>query len=193
MTINRTNSLSHWNYFLAIEQDLEHLARYVDLSSNDETFSIEIARLLLSACSEIEVVLKLLAQKNKPNTSASNINEYFADVVPFFPKIINFEVQIPKHGINHKPWSNWSAGSPPKWWTDHNKVKHTRHMHFQLATLKNCLNATGGLFITLLYLYQTEVSQGEFLQLPRLFHVGEVYSAGATLSKFGNGFSYSLP
>ena len=48
----------HWNYFLAIEKDLEHLSRYIEFSdANLGTYSIELTHLLLSASSEVDVVM----------------------------------------------------------------------------------------------------------------------------------------
>ena len=52
-------SLQHWNYFLALESDLGKLARFVEpTEANFRTFSLEIVRLFLAACSEIDVVAK---------------------------------------------------------------------------------------------------------------------------------------
>ena len=40
---------SHWNYFLAIEEDLENLSRYIDLrEDNFGTYSIETAKILMA-------------------------------------------------------------------------------------------------------------------------------------------------
>lgn len=188
MTIHRANSLGHWNYFLALEEDLERLARYVDLSGNDETYSIEIARLLLSACAEVDVVLKRLAQKYVSGSTASTIKDYYPDVTLHCPNFISFNVQLPRYGVHYQPWLNWTADQSPVWWSDHNKVKHQRDQHFQRATLKNCLNALGGLFVAVLHLYEQEAQSGGFLQIPRLYNVGEGYSAGASLGRFGNSF-----
>ena len=49
----------HWNYFLAIERDLEPLSRYVEFNpKNFDCYSIEIARLLLAAAAEVDIVCK---------------------------------------------------------------------------------------------------------------------------------------
>jgi hypothetical protein len=51
----------HLNCFLAREEDLNRLALFVDLSGqNDQTYSIEIARLFHGACAEGDVVVILL-------------------------------------------------------------------------------------------------------------------------------------
>ena len=60
MGIARQGTFLHWNFFLAIEEDLDALSKFVDFSGNDDVFSIEIARLFLSSCSEVDVILKQL-------------------------------------------------------------------------------------------------------------------------------------
>jgi hypothetical protein len=57
--IDVSKSFIHWNYFLAIESDLENLSRYIEfIDTNFKTYSIELAHLLLASSSEIDVVLK---------------------------------------------------------------------------------------------------------------------------------------
>ena len=52
--IQVTPSKLHWNYFLALERDLEIVSRYVEFcSQNFEVYSIEFAHLLFAAASEI--------------------------------------------------------------------------------------------------------------------------------------------
>src|SRR5690554_7657503 len=64
--IQRQETLIHWNFFLSIEEDLDRLGRFVDFSANEESFSIEIARLFLAASAEVDVVLK---QRSEEHTS----------------------------------------------------------------------------------------------------------------------------
>src|SRR4029453_3009547 len=46
-------SLPHWNYFLAIENDIGRIGRYIELTrANFTTYSIETARLLMAATQE---------------------------------------------------------------------------------------------------------------------------------------------
>lgn len=54
-------TMLHWNYFLAIEKDLENLSRYIEFDeSNLKTYSIELTHILFSASSEVDVVMKQL-------------------------------------------------------------------------------------------------------------------------------------
>ena len=54
----------HWQYFLSIEKDILKISDYVELhSENYKVFSTELTKTYLTICSEIDVVLKLLAEK----------------------------------------------------------------------------------------------------------------------------------
>jgi hypothetical protein len=48
--IQATESKLHWNYFIALERDLETTTRYVEFTpANFSTYSIEFAHLLFAA------------------------------------------------------------------------------------------------------------------------------------------------
>jgi len=59
MGIKYEGTKIHWNNFLAIEQDFEKLSRYIEFcEDNNNTFSIELARIIMSASQKIDVILK---------------------------------------------------------------------------------------------------------------------------------------
>jgi len=193
MGITRQETLIHWNYFLTIEDDLCILNRYVDFSKkNDNTFSLEIARILMTASAEIDVVLKQLCLSLNSQSNASNINEYYNVIVKQLPEFKTFKVIVPSQGLELKPWSLWENGNPPKWWQANNKVKHQRHEQFEKASLKNCLNSVAALYISVLYLYSEEANNGELLQLPKLFNVADEYFGGITMGRYGHYFNYKI-
>ena len=192
MGIQRENTFLHWNYFLALEEELDKLSRYVDFSGNDDAYSIEIARLFLSSCSEVDVVLKQLCKKLNPQSNASSINAYFTEVSNHFNGFVDFEVTIPRLGLTLHPWVNWAHEQPPFWWQHHNKVKHYRHEHFEKANLKNCLNAVAALYVAVLYFYQQEAEDGKLQQLPKLLNVGNKYFGGVGMGRNGHYFKYNL-
>lgn len=193
MGITRQETLIHWNYFLTIEEDLYNLNRYVDFSkANDKTFSLEIARILLSACSEVDVVLKQLCLAIDITTSANSINQYHNLITTQISDFNSFKVIVPTHGLELQPWINWEANTPPIWWTAHNKVKHERHKLFELATLKNCLNSVAGLYVTVLHLYHEEAKTGKLLHLPKLFNVSDEHFGGTSMGRYGHSFKYKL-
>lgn len=192
MGIQRQETLIHWNFFLSIEEDLDKLGRFVDFSANDEAFSIEITRLFLSASAEVDVVLKQLCKAINPVSMASSINAYQFEIVNALPNFKEFEVTAPRYGLTLKPWTDWGDSHPPFWWQDHNKVKHHRHEHFEKGNLKNCLNSIAALYVSVLYLYQQQASEGELLQLPKLFNVSDRYFGGTQMGRYGHSFKYNL-
>lgn len=192
MGIAREKTLLHWNFFLALEEDLETLSRYIDFSSNDEVYSIEIARLFLNSCSEVDVILKQLCKAINPDSTASSINNYYNEIQKVFPQFFDFEVTIPRLGLTLTPWIDWKENNPSFWWQHHNKVKHHRHENFEKANLKNCLNSVAGLYVAVLYLYQQQAETGELFQLPKLFNVSDKYFAGTKMGRYGNSFVYRL-
>ncbi len=154
MTIHVTSRKLHWNYFIALERDLEAVSRYVEFCEpNFKTFSIELARLLFAAASEVDVVAKLLCEKINPTARRRNINDYKATLLPAIPDLPDTAVFVSRYGLSFKPWSNWADTKNPLWWCSYNDVKHKRDAHFHKATLENALNALGALLIVTFHYY----------------------------------------
>ncbi|MFD1163420.1 hypothetical protein [Hwangdonia seohaensis] len=157
MGIHYKNTRTHWNYFLALEKDFELLARYIEFSEeNNNTFSIELARIIMSSTQEVDVIMKSICTL-LGNTSADNINQYRTTIKKKLSGLINEEVFIPRFGMSSTPWLNWNEKDEnPIWWKANNKIKHQRTSHFQKANLKNAFNALGALLIVNLYFYKLE-------------------------------------
>lgn len=161
----------HWNYFLALEKDLEKVSRYIEFSpDNLNTYSIELAHLLLSAASEVDTLAKCVCSILKPHAKPDNINEYRkiikADEDKELPtvnfgggtkfalvqvkdrhRLSDLKVYIPRYNVELAPWESWAKDKNPDWWHSYNKVKHERNQHFNKATLGNALNALAGLLV----------------------------------------------
>lgn len=163
---------AHWNYFLALEEDVRQLARWIEFSpANEGVYSIEIARLLMTAAAEADVIAKALCARISPGTGAASINAYQSVLCAAAPIIVTSTASMPRYGMAFQPWSNWAtAKTPPAWWTGNNKVKHHRATHFQEANLKNLLNACAGLLILLLILHSAD---GDYL-----FPAPSIYAPG---------------
>lgn len=145
----------HWNYFLAIQQDLEKVSRYVEFcKDNLNTYSIELAHILLSASSEVDVVLKQLCKIADPEGEYGSITHYKNTIVAHIPDMVNESISIPRYGLIHRPWENWNGENNPDWWRSYNKVKHQRNDHYSEANLQNVLNSVGALLITTVYYYK---------------------------------------
>jgi len=166
--IAATPSKLHWNYFLALEHDLDQLSRYVEFAEpNYGVYSIELAHLLFAASSEVDVVAKQLCQLSNPNEHPDNINEYRARILPLLPELPDSEVFVPRYGLSFKPWSNWAEDINPLWWKSYNNVKHQRNVYFNEATLKNALNSLGALLLLTIHYYSRELADqpGQILSL----------------------------
>jgi hypothetical protein len=86
----------HWNYFIALEQDLEKTSRYIEFcNANREVFSIELAHLLFAAASEVDVLAKCICKLIEPKASPRNIDEY--------KKIITNAAKIPTRDAAYIP------------------------------------------------------------------------------------------
>jgi hypothetical protein len=154
MGINVRDKKIHWNYFLALERDLEAVSRYIEFcEQNFSVFSIELAHLLFAASSEVDVVAKLLCQLVAPNSRRGNIDHYKAVLLPAFPDLPTIEVFVPRYGLSFRPWSNWAEEQNPNWWRSYNNVKHERDTYFHEATLENALSAVGALLIVTAHYY----------------------------------------
>ncbi len=156
MGIHYEKSKIHWNYFLAIQQDFELLSRYIEFSEeNNATFSIELARIIMSASQEVDVIMKGICSLLNEN-NADNINDYRNVIKEKLSDLIEEEVFIARFGMRSQPWQNWLGDENPIWWRANNKIKHQRTNHFQKANLKNAFNALGALLIVNVYFYKLE-------------------------------------
>lgn len=91
MTTNVNTSYVHWNYYIALEQDLSKTSRFIEFSeANFKTYSIELAHLFLAASSEIDVVLKLLCNIKNNNKAHKNINDYKKTIAEVLPHFYNY-------------------------------------------------------------------------------------------------------
>lgn len=193
MVIQRQERPVHWEYVLALEEDLLRLARFIDFSGNEETYSLEIARLLMTASAEADVVLKELCRLVLPDTDAQSIGGYYPIVSGNYPGLLKLPIGIHRYGLQFTPWTNWTAQSPPLWWTANNKIKHERANEYQRANLKHCLNAVTGLFGAVLYLYRDKAEGGGLHPPSSLMSVPEVWFGSNAMGPEGIRAYYKLP
>lgn len=164
MGIQANGNLVHWNYYIALEQDLAKLARFVEFSEgNFNTYSIELAHLLLAASSEVDVVIKALCNLKNPDKNHRNINDYKETILASIPELSIEKCYIHRYGLTLEPWSNWNGEENPLWWRSYNNVKHQRDAHFPDANLKHTLNAVAALSLVVLYYYREVFSKDELI------------------------------
>ena len=93
MTIEKYNS-TVWTYYLQLEADFYKTLNYVEFSQdNFSTYSKEYAKQLLSICSEIDVVCKLLCHEINPSAPTKDINDY-ANVIGGYDGFSNAQVRF---------------------------------------------------------------------------------------------------
>ena len=144
--------LFHWHYFLALEDDVVALARYVEFeSSNLAAFSVEMARILMAATQELDVILKQLCDRH--GDSSTSEGGYRRFLPTKYPSLSGIEVTLYRGELKFKPFESWAVGNTPSWWPANNKVKHERHSHFHQASLGAVLEAMCGLFLANLFFH----------------------------------------
>ncbi len=160
MGIQVNDNCVHWNYFIALEQDLLKVSRFIEFAeTNFSTYSIELAHLLLASSSEVDVVLKSLCNIKDAAKNHHNINDYKETILGELPELVNETCFIPRYGLELIPWSNWAGENNPIWWRSYNEVKHQRDLHFNKANLKNAINSLAALSIVVLYYYREIIAQ----------------------------------
>ena len=190
MGIQAAKSLIHWNYFLALESDLEQVSRYIEFDrGNFKTYSIELAHLLLASSSEVDVIAKGLCDFLEPNSSAENINQYQGIICRNIPEFVNEPVYVSRFNLKLKPWSNWKTGNNPLWWRSYNKVKHERSDYFPEANLKNVLNSISGLLITVFYFYKLQFAS-ESRSIENIRDVNEILKPAARFLSLQDDYYY---
>jgi hypothetical protein len=194
MVITSRKIESHWNYLLAIEGDLDRLSRFIEFDrQNFECFSVEISRILPASGAEVDVVCKQICKKLNPRSTADRMHLYQNEILASYPTIPDFKVLLPRYGLTLTPLSNWNVtNNPPEWWTAYNKIKHHRDAEYHQANLQNALNAVGGLFVMVLYLYKEKAITGELAPPPKLLQVSEEHYGGFAIGGYDVGNSYIL-
>ncbi|MDL5366087.1 hypothetical protein QSH18_10765 [Xanthomonas sp. NCPPB 2654] len=179
MGINQIEVDTHWNYFLAIEEDFLRISRYVHFNTaNNKAYSIEFARIILAAGSEVDVVAKALTNQIT-GKDTENIAEHRKAILPAYPEIPEHTVSMDRSGMTVTPWENWGAGKSPDWWSSYNTVKHNRGRHFQEANLENTFRSVAGLFILLIY-HLRQMEAKEVHPPPRILSTEETFTSFAT-------------
>ncbi len=176
---------THWNYFLSLEDDIDHLSRFIELTeTNFGCFSLELARILLTASSEVDVVAKQYCKALDEQSKAQSIGKYKEGILKGNPDFPDTVVEMPRFGLVFTPWREWKTNNPsPYWWQSYNKVKHQRHTHFERANLKNALNSVAGLFALLMHYYQNQLNTGQYQFDPKTFRRPELFHDGLVLFK----------
>ena len=162
-------NLHYWQYFVALEADFASTARFVEpAASNMCCHSLEFARLLLAAGSEIDVLCKVLCNRHGLVLMSENINGYREALTSKFPGFTKLQVQMPRYNLVRLPWQSWEKNTTPEWWRAYNSIKHERHSTFTSANMSNALDAMAGLFVAVCYVCHGEIRARTALPWPQM-------------------------
>jgi hypothetical protein len=192
MEIVEPDKFLHWNYFLAIEEDLYHLARFVEFSKeNFTTYSIEFTRILLTSSAEVDVVAKQLCDQFNPGCGASTMNQYRNILRQELPVLAETHVDVSRYGLRLQPWVDFQKDENPKWWHADNNVKPHRHEQYSRANLENVLDSVAGFFLVLLFFYKKQATSGRLKPNPCMLRIGPPLR-GDTLFWDRSAYAYRL-
>ncbi|MFZ5587833.1 MAG: hypothetical protein ACOZHQ_18095 [Thermodesulfobacteriota bacterium] len=161
----------HWEYYLAIEDNLARCARFIEPSpGNMGTYSIELAQIMLLACSEIDVVQKMICQHLSPGISKikiDNINKRHLVITNNLVTYTQLKCRIPRFNFGPCiPWKAWLPTQYPEWWAAYNGIKHSRNENYCKASLHNAILSVMGLQVTLLSYYNLCCNNVDFVENP---------------------------
>jgi hypothetical protein len=146
--------IHHWNYYLAIEDDLLNTSRYVEFSiDNMKTYSVEYTKIILSAASEVDVLLKQIYlffgyRKRKPN-----FKDYCNVIKEKLNSLITEKLCLEQYGITLSPFTEWENDNQPDWHIAYNNIKHNRILNYKEANLENALLSVSALYTTVVHYY----------------------------------------
>lgn len=190
MYIDFTRPTARWEYFLAIESDLQALTTCITFAEdNYGTYSSELTKIIITACSEIDVVVSLMTKelgltKKKPN---------FGDHRPVLFKSANTlfteDIVVKRFNLLLQPFHSWSDDQELVWHKNYNDLKHHRDSSFKQGSLGNALVSVSALFTLLVHYYQLRVSQ-ESKRTIRLSDVNMSLEPYSSLFLFNRGIHH---
>ncbi len=126
--------------------------RYLEpATANLDAFGHELRHLLVLACTEVETGLKAVLNANGVAGDHLNVRDYRRLLEPM--RLGEWRVELPSYPEfpELQPFADWPDGPEhygPKWWRDHNAVKHNREVALSQATLRNVLDSMAAVYIT---------------------------------------------
>lgn len=163
---------TYWQYYLHLEQDFLETARYVTLEEgNANTYSLEYIKLYMAICSEIDVFLKFLTNKDQIHGYV----EYICSN-PKYHEMLNEKVIVLSSRWKLFPFSFIDLQTKSikedeqSWWKKYNCVKHARIDSYKEANLKNTITALAALYALEEYFFQINYfpdSSEESVPLPK--------------------------
>lgn len=168
-----------WNYYLSIERDLERTSSYVDPDGQENVYSYEFAKIIISASVEAETILKTMCA-DICGSAGQSMKHYRTTLLNAFPGIVDDKVFSRRLRQTIAPFADWNKKSLT-WWRAYCDIKHDRVNNKKKASLINAVNATAAVYILLFYL--AEMNKLDFA----------VYESSYFVSEYGFKFLFNPP
>ena len=86
----------HWTLFEVVDEDLHAFSRHVEFAeANFGTYSVDLLRMYLSICSEVDVIGKLLCQRvGVTLPDRPNMDHYRRGLLPKYPNLSGVKITI---------------------------------------------------------------------------------------------------
>lgn len=138
-----------WPFYLRLEKEFIETLNYVDFSEdNFLTYSIEYEKQLLSICSEIDILCKMLCNEIDATKNPSKINQY-AEILCGYENLTTIKISFEINKQEYIPFDGWTISDSPTWWKAYNRVKHDRLKddNYKKGNLENVFKALTGLYL----------------------------------------------
>lgn len=164
----------YWKYYLLLENDFLSTEKFVALDKdNAKAFSMEYMKMFQMVCAEIDVCAKVFCKHLQNDFNNDTLPHYGKIILTKYPNFVHDEVVVLPTNECLTPWQGWTwnknidkngnvriKGAGPKWWSDHNKVKHSRTLvdgsvlNYKKANQQNVINSLSALFMLESYFYR---------------------------------------
>lgn len=169
MTVVEYNS-KIWSYYLLLEYEFNKTLNYVEFTEdNFSTYSNEYVKLLLSICSEVDVVFKKICEIIATGQPRNCITEY-AKILCNYHDFTNAKVLFSYNREEYCPFVGWTDTNSPIWWKEYNCVKHHRmdSDNYKKANLQNVFISLAGLYVLNRYLCKEIFNCEEWMKEPEV-------------------------
>lgn len=128
-------------------EKMDDLFLYIEPSQDGlKSYSHKTRELLILACTELENIFKqyMFAVKQTPTYREFSTADYVKLKKPLFLEEYEVILKPYKNIEPIRPFANWNSLNPTQsleWYNAYNKTKHDRHLHFDKATLFNCIHS----------------------------------------------------
>ncbi len=179
-----------WSYYIMLESNFISTFQYVEpTDENNNVYSKEYCKLLLSIGSEIDVVCKELCKSIENKTSIEVEHYNIINYKNIISSTGNFITETCVNIVSLEsitPWKEWSDSNSPTWWKNYNHLKHDRlsNEYYKLGNYSNVKNALAGLYVLCRVLYKRNYSK-EPVPKSNLFKI----SNWEEYTELGNGFT----